>query len=294
MDISQAIALNSTPSAVGELRGERTVLRLPGELRLHPILDDFNFLTAEELNISAELKELAIPEPVIITSDGTILAGFGAWTLAKSAQTAVVQCVEYAIEEEEILPFILHYHQPRHTWNAFVRISIALRLKFDLHQRALDNMRTGGRCKGLTNLSKADCMNVRHKIAKIAGTGTGNVNKVETILDRAHPNIIFALQNGLLSIHQAWKWCELSKTEQKEEFARHEEKGTRRKILRGLSIGKSRMSLDPLQVIEALQHRENQQPGSITVRASRNSGTTVILGEDLLEAIAARKEILFG
>jgi hypothetical protein len=54
------------------------------------------------------------------------------------------------------------------------------------------------------------------------------------------------------------------------------------------------MSLDPLRVIEALQHRENQQPGSITVRASRNSGTTVILGEDLLEAIAARKEILFG
>ncbi len=178
-------------------------------------MEEFDFLSAEELSNSAELKRLAIPEPIIITPDGTIVAGFGAWRVAKFERIAVVHCIEYALADEEILPFILRYHQPRQTWNAFVRISMARRLKFGLQQRALDNMRTGGKYKGSTKLPNADRIDVRHEIAKIAGTGTGNVTKVETILDRAHPNIIIALQNGLLSIHQAWKWCKLSKRSRK-------------------------------------------------------------------------------
>jgi hypothetical protein len=138
-------------------------------------------------------------------------------------------------------------------------------------------------------LPNADRIDVRHEIAKIAGTGTGNVTKVETILDRAHPNIIIALQNGLLSIHQAWKWCKLSKTQQKEEFARYEEDHTRRKILGDFSVGKSKISLDPAQVIEALKHGENREPGSITIRTSHRRSTTIVVGEDLLAAMEKKE-----
>jgi hypothetical protein len=203
----------------------------------------------------------------------------------------VVHCLEYEIGEEGIVPFILRYHQPRHAWNAFVRISMALRLKFDLQQRALDNMRAGGKCKGSTNLPKADRVDVRHEIAKLAGTGTGNVSEVEAIVARAHPNILVALQNGLLSIHQAWKWCKLSKTQQKEEFARYEEERTRRKILREFSVGESSTFLDPVQVIEALRHKESLEPGSITIRTSLSRHTIIVLGEDLLGAMEAQREL---
>jgi hypothetical protein len=291
MGISPTIALGSTHPSLGELRrlDGRAVLRLPEELRLHPVMEEFDFLSAEELSNSAELKRLAIPEPIIITPDGTIVAGFGAWRVAKFERIAVVHCIEYALADEEILPFILRYHQPRQTWNAFVRISMARRLKFGLQQRALDNMRTGGKYKGSTKLPNADRIDVRHEIAKIAGTGTGNVTKVETILDRAHPNIIIALQNGLLSIHQAWKWCKLSKTQQKEEFARYEEDHTRRKILGDFSVGKSKISLDPAQVIEALKHGENREPGSITIRTSHSRSTTIVVGEDLLAAMEKKE-----
>jgi hypothetical protein len=267
------------------------VVRFPQELRLHPILEEFDFLAAEDLNKSAELKALAVPEPIIVTPDGTILAGFGAWRFAKSEGIAVVHCIEYPIGEGEILPFILRYHQPRHSWNSFVRISIAGRLKPALQQRALDNMRAGGKNKGSTNLSKADRIDVRQQIAKLAGTGTGNVTKVETILERAHPNIIVALQNNLLSIHRAWQWCKLSKSEQREEFARYEEERTRQKLVRGLSIGESKVSRDPAQVIEALQLKENQEPGSVAIQTSLSARTTIVLGQDLLMAMDAQREL---
>jgi hypothetical protein len=293
MQILPTIASSATHLSVSELRRleGRPVLRLPEQLRLHPVLEEFDFLAAEDLNNSAELKRLAIPEPIVITTNGTILAGFGAWRLANLEREEAVHCIEYAIGEEEILPFILRYHQPRRAWNAFARISVARRLKFDLQQRALDNMRVGGKYKGSTNLPKADRIDVRQKIATLAGTGTGNVTKVEAILDNAHPNIVVALQNGLLSIHQAWKWCKLSKTQQKEEFARHEEEYTRRKILREFSVGESSTSLDPVQVIEALQHKESLEPGSITIRTSLSKRTTIVLGEDLLGAMDAQREL---
>jgi hypothetical protein len=165
MQLSPTIASSSTHLGLGEVRqlDGRSVLRLPEQLRLHPTLEEFDFLAAEELNKSAELETLAIPEPIIITPDGTILAGFGAWRLAKLERKEAVHCIEYALGEEEILPFILRYHQPRRTWNAFVRISMARRLKFALQQRALDNMRAGGKHKGSTNLPKADRIDVRHE-----------------------------------------------------------------------------------------------------------------------------------
>jgi hypothetical protein len=140
-------------------------------------------------------------------------------------------------------------------------------------------------------LPNADRIDVRREIAKLAGTGAGNVTKVETILDHAHPNIIVALQNGLLSIHQAWKWCKLSKMQQKEEFARREEDHTLRKILGDLSVGKSKISLDPAQVIEALHRRVSRDPGSITIRTSHGRRTTIAVGEDLLAAMDAQKEL---
>ena len=267
------------------------MVRFPQQLRLHPIFEEFDYLAAEDLNRCAELKALAIPEPIIVTSDGTIIAGFGAWRFAKSEGVAAVHCIEYPLGEEEVLPFILRYHHPKRTWNSFARISLALSLKPVLQQRALDNMRSGGKNKGLTNLSKADRINVRQQIAKLAGTGTGNVTKVETILERAHPNIILALHNALLSIHRAWQWCKLSKTEQKEEFARCEEERTRRKLLRELPVGESKISLDPAQVIEALQLKESQQPGYIAIETSPSRRTIIVVGQELLTTMDPQREL---
>jgi hypothetical protein len=149
---------------------------------------------------------ITVPEPIVITTSGTILAGFGDWRLALFEGREEINCIEYPLGEDDALQFILTHHQIRCGWNDFVRIRLALTLEPNLQQSALGNMRPGGKFKGSTNLSEADCIDVRERIARRAGTGAGNVSKVKAILLGAHPNIITALQNGLLSIHRAWLW----------------------------------------------------------------------------------------
>jgi hypothetical protein len=158
-----------------------------------------------------------------------------------------INCIEYPLGEDEALQFILTHHQTRCVWNDFVRIRLALTLEPTLQQGALDNMRAGGKYKGSTNLSEADRIDVREEIARRSGTGTGNVGKVKAILLRAHPNIIAALQNGLLSIHRAWLWTKLPKLQQRLEFARYEEERTQREILHEFLPKAASVSLDPTQ-----------------------------------------------
>jgi hypothetical protein len=299
LDSSNAVELVSAraqqsfnPTAMSRLEG-RPVVRFPEQLRLHRVLEEFGWTgVIDELNDAARLKDQSVPEPILITTNGTILAGFGLWRLAVFERRHEIHCIEYAIGEDESLQFILTHHQTRRGWNDFVRIRLALTLEPNLQQRARDNMSAGGKYKGSTNLSEADRIDARPRIAQRAGTGVGNVSKVNAILRSAHPNIITALQNGLLSIHRAWLWSKLPKLQQRVEFARYEEERTQRKILHEFLPKPASVSLDPAQVIEALQRVEAQQPGSIDIRASRRRRrTVVILGQDFSRLPANQKEL---
>jgi hypothetical protein len=283
--ISAVLPQSFNPAVMSRLEG-RPVVRSPEQLGLHRTLGELGWMgVIDDLN-NARLKNESIPEPILITTNGTILAGFGRWRLALFEGRQEIHCIEYPLSEEESLQFILSHHQRQRGWNAFIRIRLALKLEPYFQKRALDNMRAGGKYKGSTNLSEADHIDVRQKIAKAAGTGTGNVDKVKAILLRAHPSVIAAVQNDVLNIHPAWKWCKkLSKLEQRAEFARYEEERTEGKILRDFSPRHANVPLDRAQVIEALQRLEARQPGSIAIRISRRSKhTTVVLGQDLLEA----------
>jgi len=92
-----------------------------------------------------------------------------------------IHCIEYPLREEEALQFIISHHQLQRGWNDFIRIRLALKLEPYFQQNALHNIRIGGKYKGSTNLSEADRINVCQKIAKLAGTGTGNVRKVKAM-----------------------------------------------------------------------------------------------------------------
>ncbi|HLM80701.1 MAG TPA: hypothetical protein VK302_08710 [Terriglobales bacterium] len=269
----------------------RPVVRSPKQLRPHPALEEIGWTgVIDEFNDAARLNEQSVADPLLVTTNGTILAGIGHWQSAISNGTHALNCIEYPLSEDESLRFIIRQYQPRRGWNAFIRICLALTLEPNLHQRAVDNMRKGGKCKGSTNLSKPARIEVRREIANAAGTGTGNVDKVKAILRSAHPNIITALQNGSLKIHRAWKWCRLPKSQQKEEFASYEEEQTRHKILREFGDGRSRASFGLRQVLEALQSVGICHPGQIIVRGGTRRETIVILGQDLIEKIKAMED----
>ena len=117
----------------------------------------------------ARLKDYSAPELVLITTNGTILAGFEHWRLAMLEGRHEINCIECSLSEDEALQFTFSHHQIRCGWNDFVRIRLAMTLEPALQPRALGNMRAGGKFKGSTNLSEADRINVREEIAKRFG-----------------------------------------------------------------------------------------------------------------------------
>ena len=188
---------------------------------------------------------------------------------------------------------IISHHQPRRGWNAFIRIRLALKLEPYFQQRALDNMRAGGKYKGLANLPEAQQIDVRQEIARVAGVGARNVSNVRTILQTAHPRLIETLRDGTLTINRAIQFCKLPWAEQLEQFIRYsEERATNKVIRRSIARPKEEnISPDVVTVLNALQQREGRQPGSVEVRVGRQQRTVVLIGQDLLTGPHSEREL---
>jgi hypothetical protein len=281
------------PTAVSRLEG-RPVVRSLEQLRLHPALVELGWTgVIDELNDAARLKNQAVPEPILITRNGTILAGFGRWRLAVLEAKREIQCIEYPFSEDHSLRFILAHHQTRRGWNAFVRIRLALKLEPCLQQTALDNMRAGGKYKGWANLPDVQRIDVRQEIASAAAVGARNVSNVKTILEIAHPRLIDALQDGTLTINRAIQFCRLPRAEQLEQFIRHTHQRAINKVIRR-SIARpqeEKISLDVVAVLDSLQQQEARQPGSVVVRVGRYQRTVILIGRDLSTGPLSQKEL---
>ena len=272
------------PSAPA-LRQGHYVVCSPEELRLHPALDKIGWTcTVDELNDASRRKELCVPEPILITTTGVILAGFGRWQLAILSGWHEIDCIEYALCAEESLQFLVTYHHRRRFFNAFVRISLALTLEPHFRLKALENMRSGGKYKGSAKLPEAQHIDVRKEIANIAGACGRNVANVRTIWDRAHPRLVEALIIGSLTINGAMQFCKWPKSEQLEQFIQYcEDRETDRVIRQAVIRSENENTrLDTATVLEALQQQEKRQPGSVVIRIGRLPHTVILIGRDPL------------
>jgi hypothetical protein len=273
--------------------GELPVVRSPQQLRLHRALEELGWTgMIDEFNEATQQTNAFVPEPILITTDGTILAGFGRWQLAVFEGRREIFCIECALDEDDSLQFILTHHQIRRGWNDFVRIRLALTMKSSLREKALENMRVGGKYKGLANLPEVECIDVSQAIANIAGVGARNVRKVETILETAHPRLIEALQSGTLRINRAMHFSNLPRAEQLEQFIRYSaERATNKVIRQSIPQPKEKEArLDVALVLDALRCQEARQPGSVAVRVGRYRRTVVLVGQDVMAAFPSQKE----
>lgn len=267
----------------------------PQELRLHRALEELGWAgVIDEFN-DARLTHSSAAEPILVTTNGTILSGFGRWRSALFDGRLKINCIEYPLNEDDSLQFILTHHQTRCGWNAFVRIRLALTLEPNLQQRALENMRAGGKFKGLADLPEAQHTDVRQEIANVAGACPRNVSNVKAILKDAHPRLIDALRNGTLRINRATQFCKLPRAEQLDQFIRYsEERATNNVIRRSMPQPKQeKVSLDVVAVLDALQHQEAERPGSVAVRVGRHQRTVVLIGRDLFAEPHSQRKLKF-
>ena len=263
-------------------------------MHLHSALEKVGWAgLVDELNDAAGPTIHPIHDPILIATDGTVLAGFGRWRLAVFEQVPEIYCIEHSLSVDDSLMFILTHHQTQRGWNAFVRIRLALTLKPSLQQVALNNMRIGGKYKGLANLPEAHHVDVRQQVADIAGVCPRNVGNVETILEIAHPTLIEALGNGTLKINRAMQFCKLPHAKQLVEFIRYSEERAISKVIRHSLVQPQNgdISLDPGTVLEALHSREEIRSGSVVVRIVRHKRTVILVGQDLLAELNSQKEL---
>jgi ParB-like chromosome segregation protein Spo0J len=263
-------------------------MRCPAELRLHPALAELKWSgPIEEINESVEQDTSIASRPIHITTDGIVLAGIGRWRFALLKGRSEIQCIEYPISEEEQLQFILDYHKPRLGWNSFVRIRLALTLEPSLQRRALDNMRQGGKLKGLANLPEPSRIDVRKQIAQMAAAGARNVSNVKVILQTAHTRVIDALSEGALTINRAMQLCQLPPHQQVQQFVRDSEKAVTTQVIRRCVRRNKQLSSDGdvSTILERLRLQICEQPGSVVIRASRSQRSTILLSRDLFNQL---------
>ena len=279
---------------LGEDRGQgHPVVRAPQNLRLHPALLDLGYTAeADELSDSERVRQHPTA-PIPITSEGVILSGFGRWRSAVLHKECEIPCIQYDLSEEESLQFILAHHKPHRGWNSFVRTRLALDLEPYLQRRALDNMRGGGRHKGLAKLPNPQHIDVRRELADIAGVGARNVSNVKLILKGAHPRLLSALRDGTLTINRAVRLCKLPIANQLETFTQElEERAIDVVIRRAVKQShKQERCPNAAPILAALLQYEFRFPGSVPIRRDRCGRITISIGNDLVEQINSQGEL---
>jgi hypothetical protein len=289
--ISQ-VSASTGPFPGGSMRGV-TVFRSPQDLHLHPALLELDCLDlALELNEAERIRKYPTA-PIPITSRGIILSGFGRWRSALLHEELEIQCVEYPLDENESLQYILADHKPQRGWNAYVRTRLALTQERYLQLRAVTNMREGGRYKGSAKLPNHQHIDVRCEIAELGGVGARNVSNVKIILKAAHPRLLSALRDGELTINKALGLCKLPTAKQLEAFTQQLEERAVDAVIRGAlkQRRKPEPCPDAVFILAALQQYETRFPGSVAVRRDRSGRILISVGNDILEQINTQKEL---
>jgi hypothetical protein len=197
-----------TSSAMSSLPGtSRPVTRRVDDLRPHSGFVRHKLAPSiDKLSALATRGEAAFQEPLIITQNGTILDGHARWELARRQGRRTLDCLEREMTDEDALLHLLQNHRGSAGLNHFTRILLALDLEPWFKMQARSNQQRGGLMKGSSNLTQAERLDVRAKIASAAGVSLGNVTKVKQLLLDPHLSILEALRSGEIRIHRAWRW----------------------------------------------------------------------------------------
>jgi hypothetical protein len=192
------------------------------ELHLHPVLEKHGVLPlVKRLSEVAKSWDQYQMGPISTTCDGKVMKGLEEFDLARRKGMKKVRCLDYDLDAEEQIRWILDNNRKTEGLIDFLRIEIALELKPSLVERAQEHMRLGGSLKGLANLPKAQRINVRDELRKAANVAEHQVSRVEVLLRNAQPELLMALRSGEVSINRAWIWVTEHRDSQLDQLEQH-------------------------------------------------------------------------
>jgi hypothetical protein len=276
----------------------RIVTCAPHDLRPHPSYSRHGLtVPVRKLLALKQRGALAFAEPLAITRNRTIIDGYARWELAKETGRTSLSCIEYELSDAEALQWFLERHAPSTGLNAFTRIMLSLDLEPSFLDKARSNKQLGGRHKGWSNLTKAEEIHVRSKVAQVAGVSVGNVTKVKQLKGSCALEYIEALYRREISIHWAWKRRNAAPEDQLDALGRFRfQKGLLGEIRQRASLQrKSRLSTPQHagDVLSRLNDFPNDELASIRVTILRSPGHEIFITQGLAEMIGVDQSRLW-
>jgi len=293
-DIHSAEEAAPTPSFQSRMTERRV-----DHLHPHPAYVRHHLgISASKLSALLEVGKFAFREPLVITSAGTIIDGRARWELARRKGRAVLPCIEYVLSEEEALQWLIQGHGRSDHLNAFCRILLALELEPWLTEQIRSHQKAGGENKGSSKLTEADRLDVRSRIAAVAGASTGNVTKVKQLISAGDPEILEALRHGEIAIHRAWLCRAMPLQEQRRLLLSYRgEKGVGKTIRGLLRKHVSKPPANPVAAVEmaGLVRRFSQldarELSALAAAVLKFPGKAIFITEELLDSLPAQEEL---
>jgi hypothetical protein len=222
-----------------------TAIRLLRDDPVASLVGSFHKLSvdASKLSCLSERGDLAFCDPIVVTRDRIVIDGYARLELAKRKGVPTLNCIERDLTLEQALEELLRNHCQSRGLNDFVRIELALDLEPYFREKALRNQQAGGQDKGLSKLTRAQQVDTRREIARLAGVGSGNVRKVKNILTHAYSSLLQAARTQEVSINLADKWSHKPHVEQNEYLRRSRiERGLKRRARNLVAAHSTRVS----------------------------------------------------
>ena len=224
-------AVPDTPESQQGLHRDRLVSRPTATLRPHPIYQELCGPIAATRVRRVAQQAGPIREPLLTTTDGTVLDGYARWRVAMDRRQPSLPCVEHDVTEEDALRIVIQRHRSSEGLNDFCRIVLALGLEPYFRAGSHRPQGPAGATRPSSNLTNVGRRDVRTDIARVAGVSTGNVTKVKQLLDTVIPAIRDRLVRGEVSIHRAWQWRTLTATGQRDALWEHRHHGDLKKTI---------------------------------------------------------------
>jgi hypothetical protein len=217
-----------------------------------------------------------------------------------------LQCVEYQLTEREALEWLIQTHRPLQGLNDFIRIELALDLEPHYQEKAVLNQQAGGRGKGLSKLTKAETVNSRREVARVAQVSVGNVRKVKYILEHACSPLKEAARTREIRINLAEKWSHEPEGKQPEHLRLLRiERGIRRKArhLVATELARTVPSKPDEQVtklpdfatlvsqLNTIAPERSKEFDTIEVKLVDDAGRAIFVTEELLRALTPQQEV---
>jgi hypothetical protein len=203
-------------------------------------------------------------------------------------------CLEYELSDEEAVRWLLLRHCRSNGLNDFCRILLALELESCFRAKALSNQQASGKNKGSSNLTEADRVDVRKKIAGAAEVSVGNVSKVKQLIGTAHTELREALRAGEVSIHWAWKLRTKPPERQTEALMTHRGKKGVNKAIRDLISRHEPSRLpgtpDLQSLVSRLSQLEADDYAAVNLSVLRLPVKTIFVTEGLLQVLPPHPE----